>query len=77
MPLGANCSKRQVSTRRLELLGTLVPDVGRLTNRMWCYFASDVRSERRAHQRESGVAVVQLPEREALKRATDGRWITL
>jgi 8-oxo-dGTP pyrophosphatase MutT (NUDIX family) len=57
---------------RLELLGTLVPDVGRLTNRMWCYFATDVRPSAAQHQRESGVAVVQLPEREALKRATDG-----
>src|SRR4051812_33240924 len=28
--------------RNLELLGTLIPDVGRLTNRMWCYFAADV-----------------------------------
>ena len=57
---------------KLELLGTLVPDVGRLTNRMWCYFAANVRPSAARHERESGVAVVRLPEREALKRATDG-----
>ena len=53
---------------KLELLGTLVPDVGRLANRMWCYFAADVRPSAAPHERESGVAVVRLPEREALKR---------
>jgi ADP-ribose pyrophosphatase len=57
---------------RLELLGTLVPDVGRLANRMWCYFANDVRTSERHHEREAGVSVVVMPEREALARASDG-----
>jgi ADP-ribose pyrophosphatase len=57
---------------RLELLGTLVPDVGRLANRMWCYFAADVRPAEAAHEREAGVSVVSMPEREALQRAADG-----
>src|SRR5262249_31008303 len=26
----------------MQLMGTLVPDVGRLANRMWCYFAPRV-----------------------------------
>jgi len=56
----------------LELLGTLIPDVGRLANRLWCYFAADVRPSTSRHEREPGVALVQLPEREALQRATDG-----
>jgi ADP-ribose diphosphatase len=55
-----------------DLLGTLVPDVGRLANRMWCYFAPDARPSRGAHDRERGVRVVVLSERDALQRATDG-----
>ena len=57
---------------RFELLGTLVPDVGRLANRMWCYFADDVRPSNEPHEREEGLSVVSLPEREALRAATDG-----
>jgi 8-oxo-dGTP pyrophosphatase MutT (NUDIX family) len=57
---------------RLELLGTLVPDVGRLANRMWCYFAADVRPSSEPHEREAGVSVVVLPERDALRLAADG-----
>ena len=57
---------------QLELLGTLVPDVGRLANRMWCYFAADVRPTATPYEPEAGVSVVVLPEREALARAADG-----
>jgi ADP-ribose pyrophosphatase len=56
----------------LELLGTLVPDVGRLRNRMWCYFARDVMPSDAAHEREPGVTVMAIPEHEALGRAGDG-----
>jgi 8-oxo-dGTP pyrophosphatase MutT (NUDIX family) len=56
----------------LELLGTLVPDVGRLANRMWCYFAPDVRLSEHLHQREDGVGLVVLTEQEALRCAADG-----
>lgn len=56
----------------LELLGTLVPDVGRLANRMWCYFAPDVRVSDRTPELEEGLSVIELPEREALRSAADG-----
>lgn len=56
----------------LELLGVLVPDVGRLANRMWCYFAADVVPSEAAPEREAGVTALALPEREALRLATDG-----
>ncbi len=29
--------------KTVELLGCLIPDTGRLANRLWCYFAKDVR----------------------------------
>jgi ADP-ribose diphosphatase len=56
----------------MELLGTLVPDVGRLANRMWCYFAADVTPSDGAPEREPGVTAVEMPEREALRCASDG-----
>ena len=57
----------------LELLGTLVPDVGRLANKMWCYFAKGVVPSAVPVEREAGVAVVELPQAEALACAADGR----
>jgi ADP-ribose pyrophosphatase len=57
---------------RLELLGTLVPDVGRLANRMWCYFAADVKPSDGTPEREEGVSMIELTEREAFLRAADG-----
>lgn len=56
----------------LELLGTLVPDVGRLTNRMWCYFARDVVPVATPSAIEEGIEVVIVPEREAMAMAGDG-----
>lgn len=57
---------------RLELLGTLVPDVGRLANRMWCYFADCVKPAAMPHEREAGVSVMAVPERDALRYVSDG-----
>ena len=57
----------------MQLLGTLVPDVGRLANRMWCYFAPRVTQGDGASPRESGVSTVELPVDEALSYAADGR----
>jgi ADP-ribose pyrophosphatase len=58
--------------REMELLGTLVPDVGRLANRMWCYFAADVTPSAGTPEREPGVSLVELPERDALRCVSDG-----
>jgi 8-oxo-dGTP pyrophosphatase MutT (NUDIX family) len=57
---------------RLELLGALVPDVGRLANRMWCYFASGVTASSASPAREPGVSVIELPDREVLRHVSDG-----
>jgi len=57
---------------RLELLGTLVPDIGRLTNRMWCYFAAGVTPNDGVPVREAGVSAIELPEADALKCVSDG-----
>jgi ADP-ribose pyrophosphatase len=57
----------------LELLGVLKPDVGRLTNRMWCYFAANVTPAESAAPLETGVTPLAVTEREALAMAVDGR----
>jgi ADP-ribose pyrophosphatase len=56
-----------------ELLGVLVPDVGRLANRMWCYFAADVAPVGKQLPHEAGITVMRVPECDALAMATDGR----
>lgn len=56
----------------MEHLGTLVPDVGRLTNRMWCYFAADVQPGAGTPALEDGISLVTVPAVEALRMAADG-----
>ena len=43
----------------MELVGSMVPDTGRLENRMWCFYANGVRPT--DHQPESGLEVVKVP----------------
>jgi ADP-ribose pyrophosphatase len=50
--------------RRLELLGCLKPDSGRLANRLWCYFAPDVQLAARPNLEESGVDWIVCPRRD-------------
>lgn len=57
---------------RVELLGSLSPDVGRLTNRLWCFFAPNVVRAPGTLKLEKGLTVCEFPEAEALKRAADG-----
>lgn len=59
--------------RNLELLGTLVPDVGRLTNRMWCYFAADVVPVNANPVIEEGITPLDMSPSDAMAMAADGR----
>lgn len=43
---------------QVVLLGSLLPDSGRLENRMWCYFAPDVKNPGADFTGEAGVEVV-------------------
>lgn len=56
----------------MQLLGVLVPDIGRLRNKMWCYFAGDV-APAVAAAREQGIDVLEVREDTLLAMATDGR----
>jgi hypothetical protein len=62
-----------MSAPTLELLGVLVPDVGRLTNRMWCYFAPGVVQVAAPIESGEGISVIKVPEHEAMLMAADGR----
>ena len=57
----------------LEPLGVLTPDVGRLVNRMWCYFAPDVRPASSTVELEDCITVVGVPEADVIAMALDGR----
>jgi ADP-ribose pyrophosphatase len=57
----------------MHFLGALVPDVGRLANRMWCYFARDVVPSTSPVPREEGLTVLEAPMQDALAYAADGR----
>lgn len=57
----------------IELLGTLAPDLGRLGNRMWCYFASDVRPIVPAPPLEDGIELLRVTHDEFLAAFSDVR----
>lgn len=57
----------------VELLGVLAPDVGRLTNRMWCYFAADVTPAAAHVELEDGITVLDVSETDLMQMAADGR----
>ncbi len=46
---------------RIELLGCLHPDAGRLANRQWCFFAPNARLANPAQKQEPGIEVVMCP----------------
>jgi ADP-ribose pyrophosphatase len=57
----------------VEFLGVLAPDVGRLTNRMWCYFAPDVTPDGGNVDPEDGITVLDVSEQDLMQMAGDGR----
>jgi len=44
----------------MELLGVLLPDTGRLANRLWCYFAAMVTPSNGCHNPEPGIEPVLI-----------------
>jgi len=59
---------------QIELLGHLLPDTGRLSNRMWCCFAPDVRYRRPLRETERGIDPVLCSQRDLLRHIRDGRF---
>ena len=57
----------------MELLGSLLPDVGRLGNRMWCFSARNVRPILPAPALEAGIELVLMTPEEFVQALTDRR----
>jgi ADP-ribose pyrophosphatase len=56
----------------VELIGCLVPDVGRLANHLWCYFAADVRPSQMDLAIEEGIELVVCSREELVEHITEG-----
>jgi 8-oxo-dGTP pyrophosphatase MutT (NUDIX family) len=55
----------------IELMGSLVPDSGRLENRMWCFYADCVQAT--TVQPETGLEVVRTPLSQVRQLVADGQ----
>ena len=47
-------------TKKLDFLGDLNPDVGRMANKLWCYYTGDI-SIAKKRESEKGIEVVKYP----------------
>jgi ADP-ribose pyrophosphatase len=56
----------------LELLGNLVPDAGRLGNRMWCYFAATTVPVKPLQPSEPELEALTMAPEEVARRLADG-----
>ncbi len=59
---------------KMELIGCLAPDSGRLGNRLWAYFAPDVKLNRRGLSVESGLELVTCSQDELLRYIVEGHF---
>ena len=59
---------------RMDLMGVLRPDVGRLENRLWCFRASGLRSPGRGFSGEAGVTPVLMKRPEFTRRIRRGEF---
>jgi len=60
--------------RGVELFGNLIPDTGRLANRLWCYFASGVAPCCRQGPLEPGIEVVTCTQAELFQHVAAARF---
>jgi len=58
---------------RFELLGTLVPDTGRMGNKLWCFYADGATPVRSPVIREEGVELVQCQPSELIRQVGEGK----
>jgi ADP-ribose pyrophosphatase len=59
----------------LELLGCIVPDSGRLSNRLWCYFAPGVERSSEVRELEPGIELVRCSHSELLVEIAGARFV--
>jgi ADP-ribose pyrophosphatase len=56
-----------------ELMGALAPDPGRLTNKLWCFYAHHATEIRSPIQREGGVELVRCGKRDLARKVGEGK----
>jgi len=56
----------------IELLGVVVPDTGRLSNRMWCYFANNAQLT--SSPTESGIEIILCSQAELATYVLNGQF---
>ncbi len=59
---------------KFELLGSLVPDTGRLGNKLWCFYADGATEMRTPVDREAGVSLVRCDARDLIRQITEGKF---
>ena len=59
--------------KKLEYLGKLTPDTGRLCNKLWCYFAQDVKIKP-SSKKEPGIQVVKVKQKEFFQMITRSKF---
>ena len=56
-----------------ELLGTLVPDAGRMGNKLWCFYTDGVTPVRSPVVREEGVQAVACKPSDLIRQVSEGK----
>jgi ADP-ribose pyrophosphatase len=59
---------------KIEFLGCLAPDTGRLSNRLWCYFAPDVTPIQPKPSFEPGLELVVCSQADLLKSIAESKF---
>jgi ADP-ribose pyrophosphatase len=71
------CARREVLEEtgyeggQFEYLGTLRPNVARMSNQMWCFVATDLRPAAPPRVPEPGIAIVRMPPSQFLDAMKD------
>jgi ADP-ribose pyrophosphatase len=71
------CARREVLEEtgyeggQFECLGTLWPNVGRMSNHMWCFVATGLRPAAPPRVPESGIEIVRMPPSQFLDAMKD------
>lgn len=58
----------------MEFLGCLMPDAGRLSNRLWCYFTADVTLANPHPVLEAGIEVISYTPQNFARLLADGQF---
>jgi len=58
---------------RFELLGTLLPDTGRMGNKLWCFYADGATPLRSPVVREKGVQLVRCDPADLVRQVGEGK----